>query len=686
MKKNILLCILVITSCLIPFSLFPEVKTHTYSTDQDSLPTVLPDNKGDLVNSRLRDEALIKFATHQLPDNLNDWNSYKNDLRKNILKKTGAVINHDLALDMVITSTLQMSGYIIQNIYFQTRPGVYATANLYIPDGKGPFPGVVVMSGHSSFNGRLYEPYQSVGHTLAANGYVALSIDPWGAGERTTKHGEFEYHGANLGASLMNIGESLMGMHITDNMRGVDLLCSLPFVDNDNIGATGTSGGGNQTMWLAAMDERVKAAVPVTSVGTFESYVMRVNCVCETLIDGLTFTEEAAVLALARAIMPINAINDNPTFTADEMLRSYNNAKPIFELRGSAGNIDNRIFDLRHGYLPEYRQAMLGWFDLKLKGKGDGSSKEEAPFELVPTGKLMTFAAGKRDSRVLSTEQYCMKKGEGLREAFLSKKSFNLENKREELAGILRIDKESKLKKAHQYSEIKGWKRFALETNDRKLIPLLIRTPQNSTSDYTILVDPMGKNNLSLAYIDQLKQKGDGIVIVDLSGTGETASAKFKHQNFIYHNFSRSLLWLGKTVLGEWAKEIDIVTEFLKSDFEARGITLEGNREAGLACLLLGAVNGDFNSITLRDAPVSYLFDNRENIDYYTSAIFLPRFLNWGDVSLATSLTGADVTFINPLTMSGQVIDDDQLENIKAEFDSIRKKCNQGGQTFFLIQ
>ncbi len=113
----------------------------------------------------------------------------------------------------------------------------------------------------------------------------------------------------------MNIGESLMGIQISDNMRGVDLLCSLPYVDPQNIGATGASGGGNQTMWLAAVDERIKAAVPVVSVGTFESYVMRSNCICELLIDGLTFTEEAGVLALARAIMPCNhKKDDNPTF------------------------------------------------------------------------------------------------------------------------------------------------------------------------------------------------------------------------------------------------------------------------------------------------------------------------------------------------------------------------------------
>ena len=217
------------------------------SQGSDSLPAVLPDNHSDLVTTRLKAEAAVRFASHVLPSTPAGWKSYRGKLRSEIIRKTGVVIDHSLPVNMKETVTIERQGYKIKNIYYQTRQGIYATANLFIPDGSGPFPGVIVMCGHS-LNGRLYDNYQSVGHTLALNGYVALAIDPWGAGERTTAHGQFEYHGASLGASLMNIGESLMGVQISDNMRGVDLLCSLPYVDKNRIGATGASGGRNQTM------------------------------------------------------------------------------------------------------------------------------------------------------------------------------------------------------------------------------------------------------------------------------------------------------------------------------------------------------------------------------------------------------------------------------------------------------
>jgi len=245
---------------------------------------------------------------------LESWQKHRIELLKNIWKNLGVNYDKSIDLDLRETGEIKMDGYRIKNIYYQSRPGLYVTGNLYIPDGDGLFPGVIGMHGHWE-QGRLAERIQSRGHTLAKNGYVSLHVDAWGSGERSTEHGEYEYHGAGLGGALFNIGESLMGAQLIDNMRAVDLLCSLDYVDSNKIGATGASG--NQTMWLAALDDRITTAVPVVSVGTFESYIMRSNCVCEYLPNGLTFTEESGVLALIapRALKICNCLGDsNITF------------------------------------------------------------------------------------------------------------------------------------------------------------------------------------------------------------------------------------------------------------------------------------------------------------------------------------------------------------------------------------
>lgn len=662
----------------------PETRAAYITESTDSLPSILPGYHADLIYSKLRQEALVKFGVHQLPTNLKDWEAYRTKIKIEIIKKAGVVINHKLPLDLRETGTIQMKGYVIKNIFFQTRPGIYCTANLFIPDGKGPFPAVINLHAHS---GRFDDNDQAVGHSLAVDGYVCLSIDPWGAGERTSIHGVTEYHGSNLGASFMNLGESLMGIQISDNMRGVDLLCSLPYVDTQNIGATGASGGGNQTMWLAAVDERIKAAIPVVSVGTFESYVMRSNCICELLIDGLTFTEEAGVLALSRAIMPFNHEKDeNPTFFISEMMRSFNNARPVFTMIGKEDNIACGIFDLPHGYLKEDREAMLGWFEMHLKGIGTGAPKKESPFDLLTEKELMVFPAGKRDVRVLTTVEYSRIRGNELRTGYLNKKVFNTDIKRKELCDILRINEKSELKTIHQYSSKRGWDRFALETSDNKLIPLLHLTPLNKSMGYVIICNPEGKQSVSLSLIDDLKKKGSGIVFVDLTGTGEVlTSGDRPTRRIMLPNLSRGELWLGKTVLGEWVKELDVVTKFLNSKFNAQKVSIDGNREAGLAGLFLCSTGreGNIDNIILRNAPVSYLFDNRETIDFFSMGIHLPGFLNWGDVSLAAALSGKNITFTDPVTMSGQKITGNNLKEYQTEFEKINAICKQKAKTLF---
>jgi hypothetical protein len=692
MKRLVTICIAFITAIMLlsAIGISRQNQFNNFKKGKDSLPNVLTENHADLLESKLRHEALLKYDVHQLPGNLHEWETYRARLRNEVIQKAGVITNHKLPLNTRETGSIKMKGYTIKNIAFQTRPGVYATANLYVPDGEGPFPAVIQMHGHWT-DAKIDEVnVQPIGHSLALNGYVCLTIDAFGAGERSTIHGVPEYHGYGLGASLMNIGETLIGFQVSDNIRAVDLLSSLPYVDAKKIGATGASGGGNQTMWLTALDDRIKAAVPVVSVGTFESYVMRDNCICELLPDGLTFTEEAGILALVapRAIKMCNHRKDDiPTFLPAEMLRSYNKARPIFKMMDVENNIAYQLLDSTHGYWKDDREAMLGWFDLHLKGIGTGKPKTEIPFEAVPSEKLMVYAAGKRDPNVLSIADYCKQKGNHLRSAFLNAKSYNAGVKKNELRVILRIGERSNLKSTHEYSNVNGWSRSILETSDGKLIPLLHLAPRDKSLGYVIICNPKGKSNIEAGIIEELKKRGSGIAIVDLSGTGETASpiADTLDGGKSFHTVSRAELWLGKTVMGEWVKELDVVAQFLKSSWQAQKVSVDGTKESGLAGLFLATLEGNVDAVTLRDAPVSYLFDNRETVDFFSMAVHLPRFLNWGDVSLAAALTGKDITFINPRTISGQKIDRTGLKEYQTEFERVRTLCKRPGKTLFQV-
>lgn len=663
-------------------------KSFQLSYTPGRLPHILPDNHADLIAGKLKLDANLKFAEHKLPDNINDWEIYRTRLKEEIIKKAKVVIDHKLPLNIKETGRIQMPGYSVKNIAFQTRPGIFATANLYVPDGNGPFPAVIYMLGHWPKGKIDSTGPQAVGHCLAVNGYVCLTVDPWGSGERTTVHGIFEDHGDenNLGSALMTIGEPLIGIEISDNMRGVDLLCSLPYVDSGKIGATGASGGGNQTMWLASLDERIKAAMLVVSAGTFESHVMGSPCICEVMEGALNFTEEAGILAMVapRAIKMCNHKKDDiPAFLPAEMIRSYNNAKPVFKMYGVEENITYQLFDLPHGYMADDRDALIQWFDLHLKGIS--IAKTETQFKQLPEEKLMVFPVGQRDEDIIGTVEYCMDKGNKLRIAFLNSGLFDADSKRDELTDILGVRGKSTLNYVHKYPDMDGWGRVALETSDNKLIPVLIRYSAGNSKGFVIVANPEGKDKIPYGLLDEIIKSGKGIVIVDLSGTGEASSA-LPGLNYSWgklRTISRSELWFGRTILGEWVKELNVVVKFLKSDYKADIVNIDGNKEAGIAGLFLSALEGNIDNVILRTAPVSYLFDTRKGIDFFSSGIYIPDFLKWGDVSLAAALACKDVIFINPVSISGNEISSEKLSASVAEFDRIRSLCHTKGTTVF---
>lgn len=654
----------------------------------DSLPKLYPGSYVDLLSMRLKEQAALAFQLHTLPPTKAGWQAYRPVLKAEIMRHTGAIADHSLPLDCHITGTEQMNGYRIENIFFQTRPGTYATASLYIPNGKGPFPAVIDMHGHWKY-GRRSDVFQAVAATLALHGYVCLNIDAWGSGERTTVDGVDEYHGSNLGASLMDVGQTLMGMQITDNMRGVDLLCSLPYVDTTKIGATGASGGGNQTMWLSALDDRIKACVPVVNVGTFEAYMLNSNCVCELLPGGMTFTEESGVLGLIapRALKIFSALQDhNASFMPDQMFRSYENVKKIFDLVDAPGKLSYQIFDTPHGYWPEMRDAMVGWFDLQLRGRGMGSPVKEIPFELLPPEKLLTFKVGHRDPRVTTTAAFCKREGKALRAGMLKETSFDKVAKRSQLRTILGLKNRESVRRVDSLEDKGGWKRFLLEIDDDEPLPLLYRAPRGGATRYVVLCHPGGKDSIPRKVIQHYLGKGLGVAIPDLWGTGEAISLSARATDGSlprFHTLARSALWLGKTILGQWVGDLDVVTEFMRSRYGASLAGIDGYREAGLAGLFFATLGAPVDKVILRDAPVSYLFDNRQGVDYFTMATHLPGFLRWGDVSLAAALSGEDVEFIDPVSMSGRKIAGPELAGYVQEFARLREVSREPGHTSF---
>ncbi len=263
-----------------------------------------------------------------------------------------------LAADLApkVEGTVQADGFRIEKVTFQTFPGVRMPGLLYLPQKPGKLPAVLNVHGH--WPGAKQDPVlQARCAALARAGFVALAVDAFGAGERGVGRALGEYHGGMTGAALLPVGLPLCGAQILENTQALTYLQSRPEVDGEKLAATGASGGGNQTMYLAAWDKRVKAAVPVCSVGNYQAYLGAACCMCEVVPGALSFTEEDGLLALTapRALMVISASLDARQFSPEEARKSIESARKVYSQVGSEKSLVHKVFESGHDYLKPIR-------------------------------------------------------------------------------------------------------------------------------------------------------------------------------------------------------------------------------------------------------------------------------------------------------------------------------------------
>jgi len=190
-------------------------------------------------------------------------------IREHLLSMLGGLPTQKTPLHAVITGTIPMNGFHIEKLIFQSLPGIYVTALVYVPeDGPKKHPAILVPCGHSA-NGKFY--YQALAQRLVQRGYVVISWDPVGQGERSqfwdAKNNKSRYNlicaeHAVMGNLAYLAGTNLARWEIWDGIRAVDYLLTRDDVDPERINITGTSGGGFQTAHIAALDPRIKAAAP----------------------------------------------------------------------------------------------------------------------------------------------------------------------------------------------------------------------------------------------------------------------------------------------------------------------------------------------------------------------------------------------------------------------------------------
>ena len=271
-------------------------------------------------------------------------------------------------LNVHVTGTLREKGYHVEKLYYESLPGLYVPANLYIPDKlKKPAPAVLYVCGHSPTQKAYYQAHL---RKLVQLGFVAMVIETIQFGEVSgVHHGEYSRGWFQWYSRGYNPG----GVEAWNGIRAIDLLCQRPEVDAERIGVTGNSGGGSQSWYIAALDPRIKAAAPSCGGGTLESQICQrtVDDQCDCMMPVNTYLQDFQDIGALIAPHPllIAEANRDLYYSIESVRELYEHVKNIYNLYGAMDSVSMVEAQGKHGYDAVSRTTIFSFFVEHLMGK-----------------------------------------------------------------------------------------------------------------------------------------------------------------------------------------------------------------------------------------------------------------------------------------------------------------------------
>ena len=271
-------------------------------------------------------------------------------------------------LNIQITGTIQMDGYRIEKLYYESLPGLYVPANLYIPDNiKEPVPAILYVCGHAH-DQKVY--YQTYPRKYAQLGFVCLIIE-------TIQYGEVwgDHHGCYSKGwfNWYSRGYTPAGVEVWNAIRALDLLSERPEVDSERLGVTGRSGGGAQSWFIAAADPRVKVAVPEAGATTLNEQILTrsIDHHCDCMVPINTFCrdfQDIGALIAPRPLLIVQGDGDNLNSIEGvrELYKDLKNFYSLYEVPGRIGFVE---YAGGHASIPESRKKVFSFFVEQLMGK-----------------------------------------------------------------------------------------------------------------------------------------------------------------------------------------------------------------------------------------------------------------------------------------------------------------------------
>ena len=551
-------------------------------------------------------------------------------------------------LNSQITGTLKGKGYRVEKIILETRPAFHLTANLYLPDTPPPWPAVLVPCGHSH-EGKAVGQYQLICMLLARHGMAAMCYDPIGQGERyqmldlakeravfdDAPHVKVPHPNVRLmcttehtmtAISSALIGANAAQFRIWDGMRVIDYLQSRKDIFADKIGCTGNSGGGTETAYLMALDDRILAAAPGCYLTTFKKLIETKGPQDgeQNIAGQIAFGMDEADYCIMRAPKPtlICAGTRDVTFDFGGTWELFRDAKRFYSRIGHPDMIDLAAPDAPHGFTLQLREAVTRFMARYLLGKDivvreieklpdsfddsqlrDLSKPDWTPEQLQCTPKgQVRLLPGERSVFQINAETAAKLKK--TRESGLGRKIIL------EAIGASSTISEPQVESIGKIAR-EGFsiEKLALKVENAFRLPALLHTPAKPNGHAIVYLHGESLKADSDA-IEQFVKAGNLVLAAELRGIGETETG-LRRKSFGAGWFGRDNLeiltayLMGKSFVGMRADDARSWARYLKT--KAGTVSLIATGEAAIPALHTAALEPDaFTKITLRRMITSY--------------------------------------------------------------------------------
>ncbi|MCW5963382.1 MAG: acetylxylan esterase [Bryobacterales bacterium] len=585
-------------------------------------------------------------------------------------------------LNARIVGRVERDGYRVEKLLFESMPGLFVTANVYVPTnpahGAGPFPAVLGTAGHHD-DGKLAPIYQNGWVGLARRGFVVLAYDPIGQGER------LQYIDEDTGESLVGNGTRehiMLGLaslitgtnfaryEVWDGIRAVDYLLTRSDVDATRLAVVGNSGGGTQSAYLNLLEPRLATASPscyITSwrqlwhdPGPQDSEQVFVDFVK----DGFDFADFLTAWA-PRPVQMLAAIRD--FFPIAGARAAFAETQRMYGLMGATEKTGYFEYDDTHGWSQPRREATYRWLTKWLQGRED--SQPEAPFtpedakllHVTEKGQVLLSLGGRSLQQILrerAASQHAARQALSIPDADRTAFRQLLKETLRMLPREAQAGAEGNVVSAIRRDAYRMDK-FIAPVGSGGRVPGLLAVPDRAASNARLIVylDDRGKAAEAgeQGLIAAFAKAGHAVLSIDVRGAGEWAAEdKMVGYTPMYREAMRALL-VGTTLAAIQTQDLlaAIQSAPLPEAWRDKPIRLVGKGNMGWIALFAVSLAADplaarIEGVAAEEALLSYNDIVRSPRHYFATSVVVPGVLKAFDIpDVVASLATKEVLLLN---------------------------------------